>query len=101
MRDEFTFAFVNHVSSSIASAAAAQTNSVTLPGDGTYAVLEIVINGTTNVQFYIDGVLVATHTTVPSGGAFGTEIGIRKTAGIVARLMKADWAAEQVTFTSR
>lgn len=27
VRDEFTFAFVNHVSSSIASAAAAQTNS--------------------------------------------------------------------------
>ena len=45
------------------SASGTETITTTTKPAVTMSILRIVVNGTTNVKFYVDGVLVATHTT--------------------------------------
>jgi len=79
----------------------AETTSLTIPSSANFATYEIVINGTTNIVYYIDGVAVATHTTIPSSGAMYLAHGIQKIAGLTARIQYIDFIAYKQVYTSR
>jgi len=80
---------------------AAETTSLTIPASANFATFEVIVNGTTNVVYYIDGVAVATHTTVPSSGAMYLAHGVKKSAGTTARLAYIDFVAYKQVYTSR
>jgi hypothetical protein len=65
--------------------------------------LKIIINAdASSVGFYIDGVLVATHTTnipLPVIG-FSFDSIIQKSAGLTSRTMQMDYSAISQTFTT-
>jgi hypothetical protein len=59
--------------------------------DGSYNTFLTRVNGTTNVQFFINGVLVATNTTnLPSTNVCPV-VHIQKTAGTTSRNIISDW----------
>jgi hypothetical protein len=72
------------------------TTTLTSPTAGTWVVLEVVITGTTDAKYYVDGVLVATHTNLPTVAAQVPWI-LVKNAGTTSRRYWADWIAIEVT----
>jgi hypothetical protein len=72
------------------------TTTLTTPTAATWVVLEVVIAGTTDAKYYVDGSLVATHTNLPTG-TNQNPFTIVKSAGTTARRYWADWAAIEVT----
>jgi hypothetical protein len=72
------------------------TTTLTTPTAATWVVLEVVITGTTDAKYYVDGSLVATHTNLPTGTARVPWI-LTKNAGTTARRYWADWIAIEVT----
>lgn len=67
-----------------------------------YRALEILVNAAgTSVQFWVDGVLKATHTTnIPGVWGIGPAVGIRKSAGTTARTLLVDLMGMLFTATS-
>jgi len=59
--------------------------------DGSYNTFLTRVNGTTNVQFFINGVLVATNTTNLPSTNVCPSIHIQKTAGTTSRQVFCDW----------
>jgi hypothetical protein len=59
-------------------------------------VIEVVITGTTNAKYYVDGTLVATHTNLPTVAAQVPWV-LVKNAGTTARRYCSDWIAIEVT----
>lgn len=78
---------------------ATTNNTAVAGGNTTYSIFEIRINSdATEVLFYIDGVLVATHTTnIPTTAVLGHTIRITKSAGTTARLIYTDWVSLLLT----
>lgn len=72
------------------------TTTLTTPTAATWVVLEVVITGTTDAKYYVDGSLVATHTNLPTSNAEVPWI-LVKNAGTTARRFWADWIAIEVT----
>jgi hypothetical protein len=72
------------------------TTTLTTPTAATWVVLEIVIAGTTDAKYYVDGTLVATHTNLPTG-TNQNPFTIVKSAGTTARRYWADWVAIEVS----
>lgn len=72
------------------------TTTLTSPTAATWVVLEVVITGTTDAKYYVNGSLVATHTNLPTGTAEVPWI-LVKNAGTTARRYWADWIAIEVT----
>jgi hypothetical protein len=72
------------------------TTALTTPTAATWVVLEVVITGTTDAKYYVDGTLVATHTNLPTGTCQNA-IYSGKLAGTTARRFWADWFAIEVT----
>ena len=72
------------------------TTTLTTPTAATWVVLEVVITGTTDAKYYVDGSLVATHTNLPTTAANVPWI-LVKNAGTTARRFWADWCAIEVT----
>jgi len=72
------------------------TTALTTPTAGTWVVLEVVITGTTDAKYYVDGTLVATHSNLPTAVANVPWI-LVKNAGTTARRFWADWMAIEVT----
>lgn len=70
----------------------------------TWARLDIVVNdGATQADFYVDGELVATHTTtIPSGVGRNTGAGLQifKSVGATARTLEADRLTYVCSFTN-
>lgn len=66
--------------------------------------LEIEVNADgTEVKFYIDGTLVATHTAnIPVGSGRDTGVGFWtvKSVGTTARVVQADWMGAKIVFTT-
>jgi hypothetical protein len=65
---------------------AEETNVVTLPASGTFAGFKIVLDHLSEVRFYVDNALVATHTTAIPSSAMRNYAGVRKTAGTSTRV---------------
>ena len=59
--------------------------------DGSYNTFLTRVNGTTNVQFFINGVLVATNTTNLPSVQVCPQIQLQKTAGTTSRNIISDW----------
>ena len=59
--------------------------------DGSYNTFLTRVNGTTNVQFFINGVLVATNTTNLPSTQVCPQIQIQKTLGATSRSLICDW----------
>jgi len=59
--------------------------------DGSYNTFLTRVNGTTNVQFFINGVLVATNTTNLPSTQVCPQIQIQKTLGVTSRNIISDW----------
>jgi len=59
--------------------------------DGSYNTFLTRVNGTTNVQFFINGVLVATNTTNLPSTNVCPQIQLQKTAGTTSRNIISDW----------
>ena len=82
----------------------AGTSTITAVGSalvaGQWYIHEIVVNAAgTSVEFYLDGTLVATHTTnIPTGLArlVGIHTGINKTVGTTARTLEVDYILLQM-----
>jgi hypothetical protein len=80
------------------------TSTITAVGSalvaGQWYIHEIVVNAAgTSVEFYLDGTLVATHTTdIPTGLArlTGIHTGINKTVGTTARTLEVDYILLQM-----
>ncbi len=72
------------------------TTTLTAPAQATWVVLEVVITGTADAKYYVDGVLVATHTNLPTAAAQVPWI-LVKSAGTTSRRYWADWIAIEVT----
>jgi len=64
--------------------------------------LKIIVNAdASSVGFYIDGVLVATHTTnIPLNIGYSFDSMIQKSVGLTARTMQMDYSAISQTFTT-
>jgi hypothetical protein len=60
------------------------TTTLTTPTAATWVVIEVVITGTTNAKYYVDGTLVATHTNLPTVAAQVPWV-LVKNAGTTAR----------------
>jgi hypothetical protein len=65
--------------------------SVAAVADGSYNTFLTRVNGTGNVQFFINGVLVATNTTNIPSVQVCPQIAIQKTAGTSSRNIICDW----------
>lgn len=59
--------------------------------DGSYNTFLTRVNGSTNVEFFINGSLVATHTTNLPSTNVCPQIQIQKTAGTTSRSIICDW----------
>ena len=59
--------------------------------DGSYNTFLTRVNGTTNVEFFINGVLVATNTTNLPSVQVCPQIQLQKTAGTTSRNIISDW----------
>jgi hypothetical protein len=59
--------------------------------DGSYNTFLTRINGTSNVEFFINGVLVATNTTNLPSTQVCPQMAIQKTAGTTSRQIFCDW----------
>ena len=59
--------------------------------DGSYNTFLTRVNGTTNVEFFINGVLVATNTTNLPSVQVCPQIQLQKTAGTTSRSIISDW----------
>lgn len=70
---------------------------LTLPTSGVFNTYEVIMNEDKEVIFYINGIEVAKHTTQLPNTSTGCNqgLGIRKTAGIVARQIQCDWIASE------
>lgn len=77
------------------------TTSIPVTGNQWYK-LRVVINAAgTSVAFYIDGTLVATHTTnINTSVGYATESCIQKTVGTTARVLYTDYSAISQTLTT-
>jgi len=78
------------------------TSSVVVNANQWYKLKCVINAAATSVAFYIDGVLVATHTTnIPSlTVGYALSISIIKTAGLTARTMEMDYSAIAQTLTT-
>ena len=70
---------------------------LTTPSTTEWLLLNIRINGDVNIEYFVNGVLVATHTTIPTV-SMQPVVGVRKlNSGTSARETEADWMAYRVT----
>ncbi len=59
--------------------------------DGSYNTFLTRVNDSTSVQFFINGTLVATHTTNLPTTQVCPQVAIQKTAGTTSRTLFVDW----------
>ena len=79
-------------------AGTAEVTSLTLPSADTFYTLEVVVTSA-DVKFYVDGVLVATHTAVPDG-VVGDGFRLARVAGSNARSMDVLFMATEIEWAS-